>query len=63
MKFVLAALPFIGILGGVGFANRVEPYVIGLPFFLFYIVLWIILTGVIMGIVYKIDPKNKEENL
>jgi hypothetical protein len=62
MKFVLAALPFIGILGGVGFANRVEPYVAGMPFFLFYTVLWIILTGIIMGIVYKIDPKNKEEN-
>lgn len=63
MKFVLAALPFIGILGGVGFANRVEPYVVGLPFFLFYTVLWIVLTGILMGIVYKIDPKNKEENV
>lgn len=61
MRLVLAAIPFIGILGGVGLANRVEPYVLGLPFFLFYIVLWIVLTSVIMGIVYKLDPKNKEE--
>ncbi len=32
-----AALPFIGILGGISFANRVEPYVLGLPFILFWI--------------------------
>ena len=28
---MLAVLPFIGILGGISFANRVEPYVLGLP--------------------------------
>ena len=32
---VLAALPFLGILVGVAFANRVEPFVLGMPFILF----------------------------
>ena len=31
---VLAALPFIGILLGVPFVNRVEPLVLGMPFVL-----------------------------
>ena len=61
MKLIhlLAALPFIGILGGISFANRVEPYVLGMPFILFWIVLCVVLTSVIMGIVYLLDPTNK----
>ena len=42
-------------LGGVPFANRVEPYVLGLPFLLFWIVLWVVMTSVVMGVVYALD--------
>jgi hypothetical protein len=35
--FLLAALPFIGILVCTPFVNRVEPYVLGMPFILFWI--------------------------
>ena len=57
MKLIhgLSALPFIGILGGIFFANRVEPYVLGLPFALFWITLWVVLTALIMAIVYRLD--------
>ena len=58
---VLAALPFLGILGGIFFDNRVEPFVLGMPFILFWIVLWVVLTSVIMAIVYNFDPANKED--
>ena len=58
---VLAALPFLGILGGIFFANREEPFVLGMPFILFWIVLWVVLTSVIMAIVYNLDPANKED--
>lgn len=51
----LALLPVIGMLGGVPFANRVEPYVLGLPFLLFWIVLWVVITTGVMGIVYALD--------
>jgi len=51
----------LGILGGVIFANRVEPFVLGMPFILFWIVLWVVLTSVIMAIVYQLDPANKED--
>ena len=56
---LLAALPFIGILLGVPFVNRVEPLVFGMPLVLAWIVLWVILAAVIMAIVYKLDPTNR----
>ncbi len=59
----LGVLPFVGILGGIGFANRVEPFVLGMPFILFWIVLWVVLTSVIMGVIYRFDPRNREVDL
>jgi Protein of unknown function (DUF3311) len=58
--YLLAALPFVGLLGGIPFANRVTPFVLGLPFILFWIVLWVVLTSVIMMVIYRLDPVNRE---
>lgn len=58
--YLLGALPFIGILGGIVFANRVEPFVLGLPFILFWILAWVVLTSAIMWIIYWLDPQNRE---
>ncbi|MET1178280.1 DUF3311 domain-containing protein [Peribacillus simplex] len=58
--YFLAILPFIAILGGAAFVNKVEPYVLGIPFFLFWIILWAILCSIIMFIIYRLDPINKE---
>ena len=62
MGFVrwLAVLPFLGILVGVHFVNRVEPMILGMPLILSWIVLWIVLTAVIMGIIYRFDPANRD---
>ena len=51
----LSALPFLGILVGIFFANRVEPFVLGLPFALFWVTLWVVLTAIIMAVVYRLD--------
>ncbi|KZZ83063.1 MULTISPECIES: DUF3311 domain-containing protein [Bacillaceae] len=59
--YLLAFLPVIGFFGGLSFANRVEPYVLGLPFLFFWIILWVALTSVIMAVIYRFDPANKEE--
>jgi uncharacterized protein DUF3311 len=52
---LLAALPTIGLLAGVPFANRVEPYVLGLPFLLFWIVAWVVATSAIMWLIWALD--------
>ncbi len=54
----LAALPPLLMLGGVPFANRVEPYVLGLPFLLFWILLWVVLTSAVMGLIYALDQAD-----
>ncbi|CAA7602788.1 Protein of unknown function DUF3311 [Acididesulfobacillus acetoxydans] len=56
---LLALLPFLAMLVGIPFVNRVTPYVLGLPFILFWIVMCVVVTSVIMGIIYKLDPINK----
>ena len=56
---VLAALPFIGILLGVPFVNRVEPLLLGMPFVLGWIVAWVVLSSIIMAIVYRLDASNR----
>jgi hypothetical protein len=57
---VLAALPFIGILLGVPFVNSVEPLVLGMPFVLAWIVMWVVLSSIIMAIVYRLDSSNRQ---
>ena len=51
----LAVVPAIGMLGGVPFANRVRPYVLGLPFLLFWVTAWVVLTSAIMWLIYARD--------
>jgi xanthosine utilization system XapX-like protein len=57
---VLAALPFVGILLGIPFVNRVEPLMLGMPFVLAWIVMWVVLSSIIMAIVYRLDPSNRQ---
>ena len=57
VQHVLAALPFVGILVGMFFANRVEPYVLGLPFAMFWVVIWVVLAALIMAVVYRLDTR------
>ncbi|MCM3538127.1 DUF3311 domain-containing protein [Priestia endophytica] len=57
----LSMLPFIGMLGFLPLVNQVEPYVLGMPFIMFWVVLWAMLTSVTMAIVFRFDPANKED--
>lgn len=56
----LALLPFLGILGGIVYANRVEPYVLGLPFIFAWLTFCVIATAAVMGIIYLADPANRD---
>jgi len=61
MRF-LAVLPFLGILVGTPFVNRVEPLIFGLPLILAWLLLWILLTSAIMAVIYRTDPANRRED-
>lgn len=59
LRHLLGVLPVLGMLGGVWFADRTEPYVLGLPFILFWMLAWVVLTSVILAVIYKLDPANR----
>ncbi|MDQ0857878.1 DUF3311 domain-containing protein [Bacillus sp. V2I10] len=61
--YLLGLVPFIGMLGLLPLVNRVTPYVLGVPFVLFWVVMWVLLTSGIMLIIFKLDPANKEGDL
>jgi len=43
------------------FVNRVEPTVLGMPFLLAWCVAWIMLSAVIMVIIFRFDPANRDD--
>jgi Protein of unknown function (DUF3311) len=48
-----AAIPALALTFGVALANRLEPRILGLPFVLAWIVLWVLLTPAAMWIAYR----------
>lgn len=55
----LAVIPCIGLLIGPIVHNRLHPFILGMPFPLGWISVWIVLISVIMGIIYMADPANR----
>jgi len=52
---IFGAVPFLTLVFALPFVNRVEPFVLGLPFVLFWILLWVALTPVSLFLAYKIE--------
>ena len=59
---LLAAVPAIGMLVGVPFANRVAGLVLGLPFLLLWILGWVIATSACMGLLYLLDRRSQPDS-
>jgi hypothetical protein len=56
---LLGFLPAIGMLGGLVFANRVRPMVLGLPFLFFWIATWVVATSLIMWVLLRLDRAHE----
>jgi len=67
---VVALIPFCAMCFSVAAWDRVYPMLLGLPFNLFWLLSWIVLTSVCLGIVYRIEtprtakpePRSGERN-
>jgi uncharacterized protein DUF3311 len=57
----LAVVPPLGMLVGVPFANRVHALVLGLPFLLLWIVVWVVCTAGCMTLLYALDHRATRE--
>ena len=42
-------------------ANRSTPLILGLPFSFFWVILWIVLVFIAVGVLYAIDPQRKAD--
>lgn len=50
---VCAIVPVLALTVGVVFANHLEPRILGLPFVLAWIVIWVLLTPAFMWVAYR----------
>ncbi len=53
----LGAIPFLTLVFALPFVNRIRPVILGLPFILFWLLLWVALTPLILWAAYKIERK------
>ena len=56
----LALVPLFALLFAPYIANRIEPRILGMPFLLAWIVIWVLLTSVVMGVILMLDGDVSE---
>ena len=54
---ILGAIPFITLVFALPLVNRIEPIILGLPFLLFWILCWVILTPAVLFAAYLLEKK------
>lgn len=57
----LVIFPLVALTFGIYYANRVEPFVMGLPFLMFWIVAWVVISALIMLLINILDSKHHKE--
>ncbi len=57
IALVFAAVPFVTLVLALPFVNRVKPVVLGFPFILFWIVLWVLLTPLFLFLASRVEKK------
>jgi len=54
---LLGAIPFLTLVFALPLVNRAKPVILGLPFLLFWILLWVALTPLILFLAYRVEKK------
>ena len=57
IALILGAIPFITMVFALPLVNRIEPVILGLPFLLFWLLSWVVLTPFILGLAYRLEKK------
>lgn len=57
LALIIGVLPFLTLVFALPFVNRIEPMILGLPFILFWILSWVILTPLILFAAYLAEKK------
>ncbi|MFE5429172.1 DUF3311 domain-containing protein [Peribacillus simplex] len=59
--YLFLLIPILCIFGTPIFANKVTPYILGLPFFMFFACLSVLVTSLTLLIINKFDNAAKED--
>lgn len=55
----LAVVPPVGVLAGVPFVNHARPLVLGLPPLMAWMILWILVTPIVLGVIFALDGRHE----
>ncbi len=55
---LVAFVPFVALSVAIPLVNRSEPHILGLPFLLAWIVVWMLLTPVFLWWAYRLEPRT-----
>lgn len=56
----LGLIPFLTLVFALPLINRINPVILGLPFILFWIILWVFLTPFILMAAYRAEREEKQ---
>lgn len=62
LALLLALIPFVAVCFSVGFWDRLYPVVAGVPFNIFWLILWTLITPICMWGAYRCEQRNGAEN-
>ena len=57
-SLLVGLIPFLAMCFSIPLWDRVYPFVFGLPFSIFWIVAWIIITPLFMSVAYRIEKER-----
>ena len=57
LALLLGTIPFLTLVFALPFVNRIKPLILGLPFIIFWLLLWVALTPLVLWAAYKIEQK------
>ena len=61
VRAALALIPVLALLVGPFFLNRTRPFILGLPFLMFWVSAWAVIAAGAMGALYWLDPRRKSD--
>jgi hypothetical protein len=60
-SLALGLIPFIGMCFSVSLWDRVEPMIFGLPFNLFWLLAWIVISSLCLALANSIETRRNRE--
>lgn len=57
LALIFGSIPFLTLVFALPLVNRIKPIVLGLPFVLFWIILWVFLTPFFLMAAYRLEKK------